>query len=137
MAGHGQTPYGESRGGHVPGAKHLFYKALVSSDGKVLPRDQIHRKLTEIGVKENDEVVSYCTGGVRAGFVTVLLNDAGIAARNYAGSMWECFFRCPQPNCAPLRFFWAGPRKSSYDRQTGEGQQMGKSSRWECWYFCW
>lgn len=85
----GQTPYGESRGGHVPGAKHLFYKALLSSDGKVLPRDQIHRKLTEIGVKENDEVVSYCTGGVRAGFVTVLLNDAGIAARNYAGSMWE------------------------------------------------
>ncbi len=40
-------------------------------------------------MKEDDEVVSYCTGGVRAAFVTVLLNDAGIAARNYAGSMWE------------------------------------------------
>ena len=85
----GETPYGESRGGHVPGAKHLFYRALLKSDGKVLPGDQIKRKLSEIGVREDDEVVSYCTGGVRAAFVTVLLNDAGIAARNYAGSMWE------------------------------------------------
>jgi thiosulfate/3-mercaptopyruvate sulfurtransferase len=40
-------------------------------------------------VKEDDEVVSYCTGGVRAAFVTVLPNDIGIAAKNYAGSMWE------------------------------------------------
>jgi thiosulfate/3-mercaptopyruvate sulfurtransferase len=85
----GETPYGESRGGHVPGAKHLFYKALLDSNGKVLSRDQIRRKLSEIGVKEHDEVLSYCTGGVRAAFVTVLLNDAGIPARNYAGSMWE------------------------------------------------
>ena len=85
----GETPYGESRGGHVPGAKHLFYRALLKSDGKVLPGDQIKRKLSEIGVREDDEVVSYCTGGVRAAFVTVLLNDAGIPARNYAGSMWE------------------------------------------------
>jgi thiosulfate/3-mercaptopyruvate sulfurtransferase len=85
----GETPYGESRGGHVPGAKHLFYKALLDSEGKVLPRDQIKTKLSEIGVKDDDEVVSYCTGGVRAGLVTVLLNDLGITARNYAGSMWE------------------------------------------------
>jgi rhodanese-related sulfurtransferase len=84
-----ETPYGESRGGHVPEAKHLFYKALLDSDGKVLPRDQIKAKLFEIGVKEDDKVVSYCTGGVRAAFGTVLLNNAGIAARNYAGSMWE------------------------------------------------
>jgi thiosulfate/3-mercaptopyruvate sulfurtransferase len=85
----GETPYGESRGGHVPGAKHLFYKALLESDGKVLPGNQIKRKLSEIGVREDDGVVSYCTGGVRAAFVTVLLNDAGIVARSYAGSMWE------------------------------------------------
>lgn len=85
----GETPYGESRGGHVPGAKHLFYKALLDPNGKVLPRDQIKAKLSEIGVTEDDEIVSYCTGGVRAALVTVLLNDAGIAARNYAGSMWE------------------------------------------------
>lgn len=85
----GETPYGESRGGHVPGAKHLFYRVLLDSDGKVLPRGQIKAKLSAIGVKEDDEVISYCTGGVRAAFVTVILNDIGITAKNYAGSMWE------------------------------------------------
>jgi thiosulfate/3-mercaptopyruvate sulfurtransferase len=96
----GETPYGESRGGHVPGAKHLFYKALLDSDGKILPGDQIKAKLSEIGVKEDDEVVSYCTGGVRAAFVTVLLNDVGITARNYAGSMWE--WSASSPDQYPL-----------------------------------
>ena len=59
------------------------------SSGSPSDRPKIKRKLSEIGVKEDEEVVSYCTGGVRAAFVTVLLNDAGIPARNYAGSMWE------------------------------------------------
>jgi thiosulfate/3-mercaptopyruvate sulfurtransferase len=85
----GETPYGESRGGHVPGAKHIFYKDLVGEDGRILPRDQLNAKLAALGVTENTEVVSYCTGGIRSGFVTAVLNDAGVKARNYAGSMWE------------------------------------------------
>lgn len=85
----GETPYGESRGGHVPGAKHIFYKDLVGSDGKILPKDQLKARLASLGVKDDTQVVSYCTGGIRSGFVTAVLNDAGVKARNYAGSMWE------------------------------------------------
>ena len=85
----GETPYGESRGGHVPGAKHFFYRDLLDADGNVLSREQIRTKLSEIGVNDDSEVVSYCTGGVRAAFATAVLNDAGIKAKNYAGSMWE------------------------------------------------
>lgn len=85
----GSTPYGESRGGHVPGAKHLFYKDLVGEDGHILPDDQLKAKLASLGVSEETEVISYCTGGIRAGFVTAVLNDAGLKAKNYAGSMWE------------------------------------------------
>ncbi len=85
----GETPYGESRGGHVPGAKHIFYKDLVGTDGKILPKDQLKTRLASLGVSDDTEVVSYCTGGIRSGFVTAVLNDAGVKARNYAGSMWE------------------------------------------------
>lgn len=85
----GQTPYGESRGGHVPGAKHIFYKDLVGEDGHILPADKLKTRLAELGVKEDSQVVSYCTGGIRSGFVTAVLNNAGVKARNYAGSMWE------------------------------------------------
>lgn len=85
----GSTPYGESRGGHVPGAKHIFFKDLIGEDGHILADDQLKEKLASLGVSEDTEVVSYCTGGIRSGFVTAVLNDAGLKARNYAGSMWE------------------------------------------------
>jgi thiosulfate/3-mercaptopyruvate sulfurtransferase len=85
----GETPYGESRGGHIPGARHIFYKDLVGEDGKIVEGDALKARLTELGVGENTEVVSYCTGGIRSGFVTAVLNNAGVKARNYAGSMWE------------------------------------------------
>jgi len=85
----GETPYGESRGGHVPGAQHIFYKDFLDAKGDVLPPDQIRAKLTSFGVTPDVEVVSYCTGGIRSGFVTAVLNNAGIKARNYAGSMWD------------------------------------------------
>lgn len=85
----GETPYGESRGGHIPGARHIFYKDLVGTDGKIVEGDALKARLAELGVSETTQVVSYCTGGIRSGFVTAVLNDLGVDARNYAGSMWE------------------------------------------------
>ena len=85
----GKTPYGESRGGHVPGAQHIWYKDLIGKDGKLLPRAEIEKVLAGKGVTRETEVVAYCTGGIRSGWFTNLLNDLGYKARNYAGSMWE------------------------------------------------
>jgi len=87
----GKTPYGESRGGHLPGAVHLHFSDLYGPDGKLLPRDKIEAKLRELGIESKDqEIVAYCTGGIRSGFFVVVLQDLGYRnARNYAGSMWE------------------------------------------------
>lgn len=85
----GKTPYGESRGGHVPGAQHIWYKDFIAKDGKLLPRAEIERILASKGVTRDIEVAAYCTGGIRSGWFTGLLNDLGYKARNYAGSMWE------------------------------------------------
>lgn len=85
----GQTPYGEKRGGHLSPAKHLFFKDLLDKNGKLLPREEIEKVLAARGVTRDKEVVSYCTGGIRSGWVTTVLNDLGYKARNYAGSMWE------------------------------------------------
>jgi len=41
----GGTPYGESRGGHVPGAKHVWFKDLISKDGYLLSKEQLAEKL--------------------------------------------------------------------------------------------
>jgi sterol desaturase/sphingolipid hydroxylase (fatty acid hydroxylase superfamily)/3-mercaptopyruvate sulfurtransferase SseA len=85
----GEMPFGESRGGHVPGARHIWFRDLLTADGTLLPRDRLQAKLAALGVAETSEVIVYCTGGVRSGWVTAVLNDRGVNARNFAGSMWD------------------------------------------------
>ncbi|RHX80232.1 thiosulfate sulfurtransferase [Leptospira yasudae] len=85
----GETPYGEARGGHIPGAKHLYYKVLLNEDGILLPSEKISEKIKELGISRDSIVVSYCTGGIRSAWVTAVLRNEGFNAKNYAGSMWE------------------------------------------------
>jgi thiosulfate/3-mercaptopyruvate sulfurtransferase len=85
----GATPYGESRGGHVPGAKHVFYRDLLDGRGMVLSGSALQARLSALGITQGTEVISYCSAGIRSGFVTAVLQSAGITARNYSGSMWE------------------------------------------------
>ncbi len=87
----GETPYGESRGGHVPGAKHLYFKDLMDKDGKVLTGKALEKVLKSHGIKGKDApIVAYCTGGIRSAWVVAILQSAGYSnATNYAGSMWQ------------------------------------------------
>jgi thiosulfate/3-mercaptopyruvate sulfurtransferase len=85
----GATPYGEARGGHIPGAMHLYYRDLLDDNGTLLPRDQILAKLAAAGISADAEIITYCTGGIRSAWLTAVLNDLGLQAKNYAGSMWE------------------------------------------------
>jgi thiosulfate/3-mercaptopyruvate sulfurtransferase len=85
----GKTPYGEKRGGHIPGAVHLYYKQLMDKQGKLLDRGEIVAILQQKGVSQSTQIVSYCTGGIRSAWLTCVLTNVGFNARNYAGSMWE------------------------------------------------
>lgn len=92
----GATPHGEKRRGHVPGAISLHFSDLLTPQGRLLPRDQIVTKLSELGVTQETSVVAYCTGGIRSGWLTVVLVDLGFQVKNYAGSMWEWSAGSPQ-----------------------------------------
>ncbi|MDY6940382.1 MAG: rhodanese-like domain-containing protein [Cyanobacteriota bacterium] len=85
----GATPYGETRGGHIPGAVHLYYKTLLATDGKLLDRQTILRQLQNWGITPDSVAIAYCTGGVRSAWLTAVLVDLGFEAKNYPGSMWE------------------------------------------------
>ncbi|MGJ3250288.1 MAG: sulfurtransferase [Elainellaceae cyanobacterium] len=85
----GHTPYGEQRGGHVPGAVHLYYKDLMDEHGTILPRRELLRVLAQHGIRPDAQIAAYCTGGIRSGWVTAVLTSVGLDAKNYAGSMWE------------------------------------------------
>lgn len=86
----GKTPYGESRGGHVPGAVHLHFKDLLGQDGLLLPKPKLEAKLKALGIERAKPVVAYCTGGIRSGWFVAVLHHLGYQdAQNYAGSMWQ------------------------------------------------
>jgi len=85
----GQTPYGESRGGHIPGAVPLYYREFLDPSGMLLPRDRILAQLAERGITPALPIATYCTGGVRSAWLAAVLIDLGFEAKNYPGSMWE------------------------------------------------
>lgn len=85
----GETPYGERRKGHIPGAIHLYYRDLMDQKGNILPHLAIVEKLKTLGISRDRQIVAYCTAGVRAGWVTSVLSNSGFNIRNYAGSMLD------------------------------------------------
>jgi thiosulfate/3-mercaptopyruvate sulfurtransferase len=96
----GQTPYGEQRGGHIPGAIHLYYREWLDDKGLLLPSAQILEQLDQLNITPNTEVILYCTGGVRSAWLTTILVDLGYTAKNYPGSMWE--WSASSPKVYPL-----------------------------------
>lgn len=103
----GLTPYGETRGGHVPGALHLYYEELIDSMGYLVSAETIRGKLTSRQVAAEHDIIAYCTGGVRSGWLVAVLRDMGYnRSRNYAGSMWE----------------WAAQPQSTHPLEVAGGQ---------------
>lgn len=85
----GATPYGETRGGHIPGAKSAFYQNLFDANGNIKSKAEVDQYLKQLGIHKEKPIVAYCTGGVRSAFVVGILRTYGYNAYNYAGSMWE------------------------------------------------
>lgn len=86
----GATPYGESRGGHVPDARSLYFKNLLRSDGTLKPPAEIRQLVQDAVGTTEGPIIAYCTGGVRSGWMVAALRYAGFDdVRNYAGSMWD------------------------------------------------
>lgn len=96
----GATPYGEKRGGHIPDAVNFYFKDLLNEQGYLLPSEQIIAKLNKLEITTDTPIITYCTGGVRAGFFVAVLTNLGFTnVKNYAGSIWEwsaaTASRCP------------------------------------------
>jgi thiosulfate/3-mercaptopyruvate sulfurtransferase len=86
----GATPYGEARGGHIPQAKHFAWKSVFDDKGDLRAPDALRAELGALGVGPETVVISYCTGGVRSGFMYMIQRWLGFQSpRNYDGSWWE------------------------------------------------
>ena len=82
----GRVIYGENKAGHIPGAISLPFNSLVDSNGFLKSREVLEKYVTDKGLDKNKLQVTYCTTGVRASYVAVLLEELGFKVRNYEPS---------------------------------------------------
>lgn len=83
----GTKNYGEKTNGRIPNSKHIWFKDFYNADGTLLTPAQIRARVEALGYTTDEDVVLYCTGGIRSGFTTIMLQIAGYTkARNYNGS---------------------------------------------------
>lgn len=82
----GRVIYGENKAGHIPGAISLPFNSLIDSNGFIKSRETLEKYVTDKGLDKNKLQVTYCTTGVRASYVAVILEELGFKVRNYEPS---------------------------------------------------
>ena len=81
---------GLPRPGHIPSAVNIPWNGFLRQDATVKPLSAIREMFHAFGLNEQQEVVTYCLGGLRSAWVYFLLKVAGYErVRNYPGSWWE------------------------------------------------
>jgi thiosulfate/3-mercaptopyruvate sulfurtransferase len=86
----GAVQQGIARSGHVPSAVNVPWNQFCNPDGTVKPVEKIRPILEAAGLAPGQQVVCYCTGGVRSAWLYFILKLVGCAkVKNYPGSWWE------------------------------------------------
>ena len=87
---HGENYKGEKALGRIPGAIHLQYSDLYNVDGTIKSIADLQGTFTALGLQPEDEIITYCTVGIRSGFTAEIMRMAGYTkARNYNASFSE------------------------------------------------
>lgn len=86
----GETNHGEKKYGHIPGAILLHYRDTYTDDGYVKSIPELKKMFADLGLKPEDDIVVYCTVGIRSGYLTEILRMCGYEkAKNYNASFSE------------------------------------------------
>jgi thiosulfate/3-mercaptopyruvate sulfurtransferase len=94
----GKEISGIPRPGHIPSAIHMAWNGFLNKDATIKDLAVIREMFKDKGIRSDQEVICYCTGGVRSAWLYVILKLAGYRRiRNYPGSWWEWSrdFACP------------------------------------------
>lgn len=87
---HGENYQGKKILGRIEGAMPLPYSDLYNVDGTPKSIADMKAIFEGMGLKPEDEIVTYCTVGIRSGFTAELLRMCGYSkARNYNASFSE------------------------------------------------
>lgn len=81
---------GLPRPGHIPSAVNVPWNGFLRQDATVKTQSALREMFHAFGMNEQQEIITYCLGGLRSAWVYFLLKLAGYErVRNYPGSWWE------------------------------------------------
>ena len=66
-------PRPDLRGGHIPGSLNLYYGDLINPDGSMRDGDEIQDLLNDLGVEDNQRIVTTCGSGVTASILLLAI----------------------------------------------------------------
>jgi len=72
----GEDMRNRTRGGHLPGARHLSHTDLLA-DGVVRPAPALRAMMEQVGFRPVDHIVTHCEGGGRAALAAAAAVRAG------------------------------------------------------------
>lgn len=85
----GATKFGEAVGGHIKGAISLPFNEVYNEDGTIKSEDELNQIFKNAGLTKDQEIVTYCTAGIRSAHLALILNMLGYNAKNYDASYYE------------------------------------------------
>ncbi len=79
------------RGGHIPGAKNVPTTSVLAEDGRFKGPDELRELFADVGIDENQSVITYCRVGERSSIEWYVLHELlGFEdVENYDGSWTE------------------------------------------------
>ena len=81
---------GLPRSGHIPSALNLPWNRFLRPDATVKSVEEVQKIFEDHGLRPEQDIITYCLGGVRAAWVFCLLQHAGYQnIKVYPGSWWE------------------------------------------------
>ncbi len=86
----GATLYGEANGGHLPGAIHIDFVDLFQENGNLKSNAELEELFAQAGLSKDDEIVCYCTAGIRSAYMQLVLEMLGYEnTQNYDESFYR------------------------------------------------
>lgn len=86
----GEVLYGEAKGGRLPGAIHIRYTDLFNTDSTLKSNADITAMFEDAGLTKEDQIVTYCTAGIRSGYMQLILEMCGFEnTKNYDESYYR------------------------------------------------
>ena len=85
----GAVKFGEARGGHIKGAINLTFNSLLNENGTFKSADELGAIFKAAGLNKEDEIVTYCTAGIRSAHLALALRMMGYNnVKNYDESFY-------------------------------------------------